>query len=743
MFKKFIKKIKETKNKFGIILLGLFVLLNIGAAAYFIYSIWVLSGIEDIIRYGIMALAVVMAIIFIRLYICTVIKGKKLIYVLFTFFLLISIAAQGYAAFNIFKIYKPINNINKSTITYTTDLIVLKSNDISDINDLKNMTIGMIAKNESKEDYEIANDIIIDNKLKDNNEIKKYNDYGEMLNDLYDGKIDAVLITSKYETMFNSIEKFQNIKDEVKVITSKSKDFKKQEEEKINTKDIVKEPFTILLMGVDSEKDGLNKDAAFNGDSLMLITFNPTTLNATVLSIPRDTYVPIMCFANHKQNKITHASWQGVDCMKRTIENFTGIDIDYYVKMNFKGVVDLVNALGGVDVDVPMNFCEQNSDRAWGDKEICLKKGQQHLNGEQALALARHRKTLELGDIQRGLNQQLVIEGMLKKVSNIDSVDEVNDLLNTVSKNMDTNLSTNQILSFYNVAKNVLIKSSHTTTDDLISMEKLYLDGYTKMIYDASFGFALSDYIYYKSSLEAVVDAMKVNLELQKSKMVKTFDFSINEVYETKLIGQGEKDKTSSISTLPSFIGDSKSYVTSWANARNIKVSFTEVKKGDKYYNEKYENGTVVSQSVAAGSDMSSVGSITFGILVKDTSKPETTTSACTKGTTNSKCYMPNLIGKTRSEVDEWSRSLPVSVIFKEVFNGSSKTTDQVVISVNISTGSLLEEGSTITITYDDAKKPDNQDENKDDNDDKGETTDPSENGDPALDSSGIPSIKE
>ena len=148
-----------------------------------------------------------------------------------------------------------------------------------------------------------------------------------MLNDLYDKKIDAVLVSSNYSVMFNSIEKFANIKDEVKVITSKSKEFKKKEttnkNETVVNKNIIKEPFTVLLMGVDSEHDGLDKNAAFNGDSLMLITFNPTTLNTTVLSIPRDTYVPITCFANKKKNKITHASWQGVSCMQNTIENFT------------------------------------------------------------------------------------------------------------------------------------------------------------------------------------------------------------------------------------------------------------------------------------------------------------------------------------------------------------------------------------------------------------------------------------
>ena len=717
MFKKiknFRNKFKEKNNRVWIYILGITVILNLIAASTFIYSLSLLSGIENVIRYAIMIFAVIMTIIFLSLYMSSIIKGKKLWYILFLIFIIISITAQGFVALNIIKLYNPINNINKSTITYTTDLIVLKNSNVEKINDLKKMTIGYISKDKASEDNTISELIIKENNLKDKNTVKEYTDYAEMLNDLYDGKIDAVLISSNYSVMFNTIEKFANIKDEVRVITSKSKEFKKKETTTKNntvSKNIIKEPFTILLMGVDSEHDGLDKNAAFNGDSLMLITFNPTTLNTTVLSIPRDTYVPITCFANKKKNKITHASWQGVGCMQKTIENFTGIDIDYYVKMNFKGVVDLVDALGGIEVDVPIKFCEQNSDRNWGSSTICLEKGVQHLTGEQALALARHRKTLALGDIQRGLNQQLVIEGMLKQISNIDSLDKVNNILNTVANNMDTNLSTNQILSFYNVAKDVLLKSVHTTTNDLISMEKLYLDGYTKMIYDESFGLNLSNYVYYKSSLTAVVNAMKVNLGMKKAEMVKTFDFSINETYEKKVIGQGETDTESNISTLPSFIGKTESYVTSWTSARNIKAKFTTIKKGDKLYDDSYSDGDIVSQSVAKGTEVSKISSITFGVISKD-SADETTTSACKKGTTNTKCYVPSLIGKTKAEVDVWSTTHPVSVFLKYEGATSDKS---VVVSVSQGSGTLLVEGSTITIKFED-KDTSNDIENNDNN---------------------------
>ncbi len=733
-FKIFIKTIKEKKNKTWTYILGILTLLNFVAAAYFIYSLLLLSGIETIIRYGIMAFTVVMAIIFLNLWMSVVIKNKNLWNIVFLVFIIISVGAQAFVGYNIIRIYNPISSINKSNITYTSSLITLTDSEIASAKDIEDMKIGIISKSEGYEDYTIAKIIIKENKLKDDNDIKEYSDYVEMLNALYAKEIDAVIISSNYKVMFNTIEKFANIENDTKVITSKSKGFEKESTTGVSKKNIIKEPFTVLLMGVDSEHDGLDKDAAFNGDSLMLITFNPNTLNTTVLSIPRDTYVPIACFRNQKKNKITHAAWQGVDCMERTIENFTGIEIDYYVKMNFKGVVDLVDALGGIQVDVPIEFCEQNSDRAWGSSTICLSKGVQTLNGEQALALARHRKTLTLGDIQRGQHQQLVVQGMLNRLSTINSLDKVNSILNTISNNMDTNISTNQILSFYNVGKDVLLKGVHTTTDDLISMEKLYLDGYTKMIYDEGFQANLSNYVYYKSSLEAVTDAMKVNLGLQEAKMVKTFDFSINETYEAKTIGQGERDSSSNITTLPSFIGDSKSYVTSWVNARGIKVSFTEVKKGDTYYKDSYIDGQVASQSVPSGTEMDKVKSITFGIIVKDSEeeKEEVTTSICEKGTTNTKCYIPSDIKSwTYSEVSKWTETLIVSV--NVILKNETYKEDAIVSTISNTPGSLLVEGSTITITFkanetsDEKPETEKSEEEKTDNNQTNESVTPGE----------------
>lgn len=706
--KKFRNYVKESKKKTLIYIFMFLLILEIISGGFLIYYLSLLSGIENVIRYIAIIFIVLIMIIFTNKYMSVLMRQKKKIKsrILFLIFIILAIIIQGYASYAIYNIYKPIDNINKSTITYTTNLLVMSDSKLEKIDNIKKKKIGYISSDIAKEDSKIAQTMIKENKLKDNNDIKEYDQYFDMLSDLYEGKIDAIFITSNYITMFSSIEGFENIDTDTKVISSKSMEFKKSSQDTVSSKNIVKEPFTVLLMGVDSEKDGLDRDAAFNGDSLMLITFNPNTLNTTVLSIPRDTYVPIACFRNKKKNKITHAAWQGVDCMEQTIENFTGIDIDYHVKMNFKGVVSLVDSLGGIDVNVPVSFCEQDSNRWFGKNQICLKEGEQTLNGEGALALARHRHTLARGDIDRGLNQQLVVEGMLKKLSSINSIEKVNSLLDAVSKNMDTNITTNQILSFYNVGKDVLLKSAHTSTSDLISMEQLFISGYDKMIYDPDFDLTLYNYVPYETSIEAISNKMKENLGLKKAEMVKTFDFSINEVYEKKIVGADITDNKSKVetvsNTLPNFVGKTKSYAESALKSYNIKYKFVAIEKGDPLYKDSYDNGEIISQSHKAGTNPGKISILTLKYIVKE---EEETEEACPRNTTNEKCLLPNLVDQTKSYVNNWSKTLPVSIhiVYEDLAPTDSKyesTTAGTIGKMSHSAGTNLSNITTLTLYY-------------------------------------------
>ena len=335
-------------------------------------------------------------------------------------------------------------------------------------------------------------------------------------------------------------------------------------------------------MGIDSTDEVLSKNAIAHGDTLILITFNPKTLNATMISIPRDSYIPIACWSGRPENKITHAAMYGNDCMINTIQNYFDVNIDYYAKINFKGLVKLVDAVGGVEVDVPQVLCTDDSSRGG---EVCINPGRQVLNGEQALVFARNRKAFADGDFRRAQHQQEIIKALVDKLKNIKDVTAFMNILNTVSNSLDTNLTTKQILSFYDVAKNIVKKSLSSEESELVNIQQLYLTGTGQMIYDERAKMVLWDYVPNPESRKDIIQAMKENLELVGHKEIKSFSFSINIPYEKEIIGKGPYRKGFSYSLLPSFIGMTKDQAEATAKKYGVAYEFEGTK------------GTVTNQS--------------------------------------------------------------------------------------------------------------------------------------------------
>lgn len=573
----------KSKSKKAIKVISiLFIVVQLLAMFTLLYSLYIIKGIETELRYVFMVLVLIINIISIVLTTRSLKKEKQSKFFIFVVIASIFIFAQAIGSYYILKTYSTLNSMNKNEITYTTAFVTLKNSNIKDITSIKDAKIGIVEDETSIEGYVIGKEIIKENSLEKNNTLVDYEDFTALVKGLYSKDIDIMIVSEDYVSMFDEINEYKNISSETKVIYKKEKTYTKDEIAKltgedtnISSSDKIDKPFTVLVMGIDSTAPTLKKNASGNGDALMLLTFNPKTLNATILSIPRDTYVPIACFANQKENKITHAAWNGASCMIKTIENFTGVDIDYYVKVNFQGVVKLVDAMDGIEVDVPLDFCESNSKRATSkDKLICLKEGKQTLNGEQALALARHRKTLLTGDLQRGVNQQLVIQGMLNKVKSIKSAGQMLKILDMVSQNIDTNFTTNQILSFYDIAKNLVLTSSESS--NLINIRQLYLSGSSQMIYDERSGLVLYNYIPNKSSLNQIVKAMKDNLSAKPNLDVKRMDFNIEEEYEMETIGTNNLSATSTYTLLPNFVGKSESYAVNWLRSNGVSYEIKE-----------------------------------------------------------------------------------------------------------------------------------------------------------------------
>lgn len=594
----------EKKPKLKIVLF-IFLIIAVLTSAFAIYEIFLLSSIETVIRYIIIGILILIdVVLYIKVRVASKKRKKKhkKRIGLISFMIIYSLVCFA-VGLVIAYVYGRLDNINKGYVTYTSDLVVMSDNAAKDVDDVKDYTIGILKDKDSPDGYIIPQEIIKENNLDDDNELKKYDDYSTMLVDLYAGEVDAIFITDNYVDMFSGITGYEDVKTDTRIILSKDKKMKKadtSDQELASSGKSLEEPFTILLMGIDSTDEVLEKNAIANGDTLILITFNPKTLNATMLSIPRDSYVPIACWSDKAENKITHAAGYGTDCMMNTIEEYFGINIDYYAKINFKGLVKLVDAVGGVDVNVnaSQTLCTDDSSRGG---EVCINPGPQTLNGEQALVYARNRKQLANGDFGRGQHQQEIVMALLDKMKGITKVSSFMDILNTVSNSLDTNLTTKQILSFYNILKDILKRSASAEDSNIINIQQLYLQGTGEMIYDERMRMVLYNYVPNEQSKKDIIRAMKENLELADHKPIKKFSFSINEPYEKEVIGYGPYKATDTYALLPDFTGDSQEQARATARRLGISVTFVG---GDGY---------VIDQEYPAGKRIDKIrGSVTL-----------------------------------------------------------------------------------------------------------------------------------
>ncbi len=251
---------------------------------------------------------------------------------------------------------------------------------------------------------------------------------------------DAILMDCSYETILEeeNNEEYKKIRLVEKIDVVDTVDTIKSDV------DIAKDPFAIYISGIDTTG---NVSSSARSDVNLIIAVNPNTRNILMVNTPRDYYLTLA--SKKKKDKLTHAGLYGVEESLNSLKEFYEVDIDYYARINFTSFIKIVNELGGISVDVPIKFCEQNSKRskAAGDL-ICLNKGVQNLNGEQALALARHRHTLATGDRGRGENQMLVLKAVINKAMSPKVVSKYNGLIDALNGRVTTNMQVGEVAKF-------------------------------------------------------------------------------------------------------------------------------------------------------------------------------------------------------------------------------------------------------------------------------------------------------
>ncbi|MDM8359971.1 polyisoprenyl-teichoic acid--peptidoglycan teichoic acid transferase TagU [Bacillus thuringiensis] len=199
-------------------------------------------------------------------------------------------------------------------------------------------------------------------------------------------------------------------------------------EEKVNIAD--QKPISILMMGVDQRENETGRS-----DSLILFTLNPKQKSMKMTSIPRDSYTEIV--GKGKKDKINHAyAFGGINMAVKTVENFLNIPVDHYIEVNMAGFKDIVDAVGGVDVNNDLDFQYEN---------IHFEKGNIHLDGTKALHYSRMRYDDPRGDFGRQMRQRQVIQAVIKKGANVSSLASYGDVLKAIEKNVKTSLTQEQM----------------------------------------------------------------------------------------------------------------------------------------------------------------------------------------------------------------------------------------------------------------------------------------------------------
>lgn len=334
-----------------------------------------------------------------------------------------------------------IRNTNDNNIS----LIVLKDSSINSLEDLAGKKVGVL-KNIDKGGTEKALEQIQKEMPVEFEQVELDSVPQEAMS-LYSGEVDAVILNEAYRTNVIELEDYADFSEKTRVVFQAH--FKTDAtNEALAVSDVTTKPYNILISGNDTYGD---VGELSRSDVNMVVTVNPMTSTVLLTSIPRDSYVPVDCgdayaCAEGQLDKITHTGINGITSTKRTVEKLLNIDINYTFRVNFSSVTNIVDSLGGIDIEVPEG---QEVETFYADSTLeGVKEGWNHLNGERALAFARERYAYIDGDNQRVRNQQMVLKAIFDKATSPEIIVNYTSLLNALETAFDTTLSQDEITSF-------------------------------------------------------------------------------------------------------------------------------------------------------------------------------------------------------------------------------------------------------------------------------------------------------
>lgn len=358
-------------------------------------------------------------------------KVNKVNKVLGKILIVILCVILGFGNWYLFTTSSAFNKMtNDNTQTDVVSIVVLNSKGYKELNELTGKKIGKIAIGDTSPIEQAYAELGKD--LNQSFTTVAYKSYQTYADDLFNGKVDAIMVNESSRGLLEDAN--SNFTKDTTVIkkytyTKETKDISK------NVK-VTQEPFSIYITGIDTYG---SISSVSRSDVNMIVTVNPKTHQILMTSIPRDYYIPQTCQGG-QTDKLTHTGIFGVDCTLESVEDFFGIELNYYARVNFSSVVDIVNALGGVTIDNPVSFVAS-------DGTYSYPAGMVNMDGEMALRFARERYNLADGDRDRGRNQMRVITAMINKMISPTIITRYTSIMSAVSGSFQTNMSNSEMTS--------------------------------------------------------------------------------------------------------------------------------------------------------------------------------------------------------------------------------------------------------------------------------------------------------
>lgn len=351
----------------------------------------------------------------------------------------IMIAILAFGGFYINKTRSAISNISGETTEVTQMAVYVKSDDAADsVEATAGYTYGILSSlDRENTDGAVAH---LNSEFGTEVQTKEYAGLTELADGILNGEVNAMLLNSGYLSVYEDMDGYTDFSTKIKEVGTVDVESTIQSAEESTPIEPITtanggKVYTIYLSGIDTRGEMTAKSRS---DVNIIATVNTDTHEILLVSTPRDYFVPLS-ISGGAPDKLTHAGIYGIDVCMDTLGMLYDIDINYYFRINFGGFVKVIDALGGITV---------NSDYDFDSKNILgyhFNKGENYLNGEQALIFARERYAFQEGDRQRGKNQMEVIRGVVKKALSPEILTSYSSILSSLDGCFGTNITYEEI----------------------------------------------------------------------------------------------------------------------------------------------------------------------------------------------------------------------------------------------------------------------------------------------------------